>query len=167
MTSNIDPRHGDGRETSPPLRSAKKTRASQAQHARNTRNPPSTAPTTPPSRSEGGRERSEGGRERSEQGDARNSPHKHPITFVPRHSRKPSVIPASHPSFPQVIRHSRGRGNPEKNKAHHFHPQHQTTPPPKNPLPQQPSHHSAQSPKQPTTCPLTREPFPSPSRGGD
>ena len=41
------------------------------------------------------------------------------------HPPTPSVIPASHPSFPrttpsfpQAIRHSRGRGNPEKNKAH-------------------------------------------------
>ena len=48
----------------------------------------------------------------------------HPL----RHSREPSVIPASPvipaslTSFPQALRHSRGRGNPEKNKARHFHP---------------------------------------------
>ena len=41
--------------------------------------------------------------------------------FTPKTPQKPSshAIPASHPSFPQAIRHSRGRGNPEKNEAHH------------------------------------------------
>ena len=46
------------------------------------------------------------------------------------HQDNPSIIPPPPPSFPQAlrhsrgltIRHSRGRGNPEKNKARHFHP---------------------------------------------
>ena len=32
------------------------------------------------------------------------------------HPPTPSIIPASHPSFPRAIRHSRGRGNPVKTK---------------------------------------------------
>ena len=40
----------------------------------------------------------------------------------PRHSPNPSVIPATPTSFPQRLRHSRGRGNPEKNKTPHPSP---------------------------------------------
>ena len=62
------------------------------------------------------------GRVRSTQGMPEN--HQHPPSKLrtPRqplhHPPTPSVIPASHPSFPRTPRHSRGRGNPEKNKAH-------------------------------------------------
>ena len=39
--------------------------------------------------------------------------------FTPKTPQKPSshANPASHPSFPQTIRHSRGRGNPEKKQS--------------------------------------------------
>ena len=48
-------------------------------------------------------------------------------------------------------RHSRGRGNPEKSKARHFHPNNQ--------------HALHRNPPTTTTCPLSREPSPSPSQG--
>ena len=90
------------RQTSPSLREGDacaarrgcpKTTNSPPFEAPNTKTTPPSSPPPPPS-----------------------SPH--PL----RHSRKPSVIPASLTSFPQALRHSRGRGNPEKNKARHFHP---------------------------------------------
>ena len=142
----------------PPLRGAKGTRAQHAGDARNS--PPPSFPRTTPSfpraiRHSRGRGnpvktkhaakpplRGAKGTRAQHAGDARKPPtpppsqlrtprqriHHSPI----RHSRKPYV--------------SRGRGNPEKNKARHFHPN------PQHPLPQQPS-------------PLPRAITPPPPRG--
>ena len=41
------------------------------------------------------------------------------------HPNTPHVIPASPHVIPASPRHSRGRGNPEKSKARHFHPNNQ------------------------------------------
>ena len=149
MTSDIDPRHGDGRETSPSLREEDTCKPSATRKG-HPKSPP--VPHHPPfAQRRGTRAQRAGG-----------CPN-----FATKTPQKPSshAIPASHPSFPQAIRHSRGRGNPEKNKAHHFHPQHQTTPPPQNPLPQQPPHRSTQYPNNTTTVPSPASHLPPPPEG--
>ena len=139
----------------PPLRGAKGTRAQHAGDARKPPTPPFEAPntkTTPPS-----------------------SPHPLRHSRGPsRHSREPSVIPASHPSFPRT--HSRGRGNPEKNKAHRQTspsrsegdacaarrgcPKTTNTAPSKLRTPRQPLHH----PPTPSVIPASLTSFPHPLR---
>ena len=62
----------------------------------------------------------EGGRERSEQGDARNSP-QHPRHVIPADAISPPLRSAKGDAIRRgrPPRHSRGRGNPAKNKARH------------------------------------------------
>ena len=126
MTSNIDPRHGDGRETSPSLREEDtcKPSATRKEHPKFTTVPPPL---------------------RAAKGDAsaasRGMPEFHPKNLRPtsspqaiRHSRKPSVIPASHPSFPRLLT-SFPRTREPRSKTKHTISTHNIKPP-QNPLPQ-------------------------------
>ena len=139
MTSNIDPRHGDGRETSPSLREEDtcKQSATRKEHPKFTAVPP-----LPPfAQRRGTRAQRAGG-----------CPN-----FTPTTPQKPSshAIPANHPSFPQAIRPSRkpsvipaDAGTQRKTKhtisTRNIKPPHHRSTHSHNIKP----HHSAQSPKQ-------------------